>query len=703
MNKAEADFCHTSLDTLARHYPNESKTGERILERLVQEADAKDSKVSLRASSYTRTIRAWAKTSTKADDSSNDPSPYLRAKAILDRMKERHASNPTIHPAPDIHTYNALLYACTMAKSIAATALAQEIVESLEKAAASEGSPKPSPGMYNNLIHAHAQIADRHYGAATAAEDWLMHCSKLHADGVLEQGPDTRSFNLIISAWSASPEDKSPDRALAILELMLELEKLSHEQVGPDEQSFGRVIHAFGKRQRPEEADSVFFLALETFHKRYERQQKSDASKNVPSVDLTGCLNTAMLAWSQSQRPDACKRAEAILADVYSYCRKPSFPGFRLELNADSHRLLLNMYLERPAEGIEKADEHLRRMITYFKKGLGPPPDTDCFHTVLSGWLSCANHPEAAARAESLLKDMHLLHVNLEAPCPPEASTFSRCIDLWCKQRHNADAVERVMDLLRSAEKRQLVNIHIYTRTIKFLAPRNAKLAAQVLGQLEAQRQRGAIKERPTGLYAGVIAALAKVRTVETSELALDTLWRMTDSGLNPTAGAFTSVLFAFRGLRSPKATSVVTSILDEMKQRDADPKLELKLDVFTFAVALETLAGVGNMAAAEKACDVLKDMWQLRAQGRKEIEPDTRCLDACLRALYRSGNAKCTSRGVKLLKRFVRNNSSGSSKHVPSARSVQGLLQACSRQGLQYEHKTVSKLMRKLLANETA
>ena len=577
MKQEHFDFCTKALYNLSRYFHNKGETTERILERVVQEASVKHSKTLVTVRSYNQAIRAWARTSDDPRAHDNDPIPcYLRAKALLDRMIERHSSNPEIHPAPDVHSYNNVLYAISKSShAFPGSKLAESMVRTLEQGLRNpQTTVRPTATTYNNLIMTFANQADQHYGAAMAAEDWLLHFSKLCTDGVLgEAQPNTDTFNRVLKAWRISPEDRGADRAAEILQLMMELHK-EHNQVAPDYISFSTVIHAFGGRQRPQEAEAVYKQAIEYFRKQQQDHMLTRRKANVSSMvnyqesDLTSCLNAALLAWFQSQNPNSAKRAQHLVSEAYELSKQ----GL-LVPNVASHNILLETYVKEG--GIDVADQHLRNMILSFENGSVPAPDTSTFHVVLHGWLNHSSRSGAPERAQQILDLMLQLHRERRAPCAPVSHTFTRCIELWCRQSYSPLIAQKVWTLLEMAEQRNLANFFAYKCAINFLcrSPSTATQAAYASQRLGKLIEKGAIPPLESfGLYTAPIAALSKVKSPEAAELALQVLKEFAPKNLKPSKRAYTGVLAAFSKLQTERSVQVVCSLFEELKRLDAEP-----------------------------------------------------------------------------------------------------------------------------------
>lgn len=669
MDADHVKFCEKAIETVVRNpRSNATHLSEKLLSRLVDEASM-NSIIKLKPSVYNRTIRAFARMQTNDD--------FERTLKLFENMQLLHKSSPDQHPAPNKFTYSAVLYACSLSKHPEAISTAEKLVREME----ASDDFLPDTSIYNNLIFSWANRADEIYGAATAAEDWLMHVSKMSTEGKPAQ-IDTTSFNGVLKAWCICPEENGANRALEILNLMLELqEEHNNDQIKPDSVSFNTVITAYCRRRNPKQAELVFQMALEYF-----LQQKTGNE-----IDLTNCLNNVVTSWAKSGLPEAAERAETISRDAYRLVENG--PSHRLVLrpNAATHTICISAHV-RNGCSMDRAEALLEDMVESVSSSSVHrlAPTTTVFNTVIHGWLR-SGRPESAERATKLLRTMLNLAETKGVSCGPDIGSFNMCIELCCQhggQRHLFEA----MNLLNMAEMRKLTNSFAYKRLINALCrsgiAENAHLAADVLRRFEQQVDSRMLDwEEPSvvGLYTSVIAALAKTRKPEAAELAHKLLRGMNKSGprrLEATTRTYTAVLSAFSKLHTDRAGQVVYKIFEEMEQLDANPESKIVLDRIAFAVTLETLAGIGGTIWADKAHSVLARMLKLFRTGRAKLEPDSRCYDACLIAMTRTSDPSYATKPAQLIKTLILEYRSGDLSELPSAKGFNAVIRCCEAEG---------------------
>jgi pentatricopeptide repeat protein len=713
MTTEMVSFSHNTINRLCQ-YPTvaSAAAAEEILDRLVREIDSNPALLSLSALSYTRIIRAWARTSPETAAS------IFYARELLTKMQQRHdtcqidfnnldgsenTGNRKRHPAPDTYTYNSFLYACTMSSHEQVVAMAQDVVNLVEAQSLKDLCPvRADTSIYNSLILVYANQADRTYGAAAAAEDCLLRLSTLALEG--GPRPDTQSFNRVLKAWAMSQEDNGADRALQILKLLIKLQ--DQHDVRPDPISFGTVINAFARRKRPEEANEVFQQALEYY--------KSDTPESTkPPVDLTNCFNTISLAWAKSGHAEAPERVEALLREAYRLQQKhdsssnsnvdnnghgKQHSGIFVTPNVQLHTHGIEALVKSGRkDGIDRADQLLRDMVYSFvntnnnsyknsdnsNNNISPSPSTGTFGVVINAWLR-SERPKSAERAEALLRLMMDLAETKGADCAPEATTFTMCLTCWTRAK-SPHAPEKAYNLLEMMEQRKMIKFYCYKAVINTLCrtrrPEAAFTALKLLQRMKYHVESNVI-EKPLhmiGLYTAVVAALAKIETLEAAELALDAL-RGVPEGVKATSRTYTGVIHAFSRLQGIRPAAVAMELFEEMRELDADPESKVTLDRVVFLTVLESLANAGSIDAGNQACRVLGMMIEMHEKGRKDIEPSSKSYDACLVALTRSGDPGNVTRAADLLKTLVSKYSEKSLSHLPSQEAFQAVIRGCNK-----------------------
>jgi len=681
----------------------------------------------------------------------NGTAPFLKAQDLLYEMLALHKKNPTLHPEPTDYHCSVVLFACAkcsivtedgndLDRSNQAVRTAEALMKSLE---APESRVQPTLGMYNNVILAHANRAPFVYGAATAAENWLLHLSKRASEESTCSNNnvqlDTQSFNRVLKAWSDTPEEQGAARANEILQLMLDLSRSEEgSKVHPDPVSFGTVISAFGKRGDALKSQEILKQAVEYFNKVEDLTPIRNAAggKRPKLVDLTQCWTAACFAWSHSGTHKAPDRIQDLIQETFTTIGK----NFIVRPNRAMYAACIHAYLQsnRP-NNVEEADKYLRTMVEdYIRKPQerqDAQPTTNEFHSVQSAWFRYQEEGRgrfqgmyAAEHATALLLLMIELSERRGMLCAPTTDTIERCILLWtntCRsllqavaaletKRRGTDAkgdeneddstrqqqikddamtsALKAVELLDLAEARKLARHQTYKYVIYRLCdighPDCTREAVNILRRLERETDQRDL-EWPSGdaagLYVTVIAALGKIGTFESAELALEILRGMPKSGKRAvlaTTKAYTSVVMAFSKLHSKRSSRVVFEIFEEVKELDSDPKNKVKLDPVFVENVLRTLSNVGDKVSAGRSCEVLNFLLKLHFGGRNGAEPTSFCFNACIAALIRCRDRTHLLYAAELLKSIILKHDQKSLSNLPSYEAFVNTVRACREEG---------------------
>ena len=672
LTQQQMEFCHATLK-LYSNTPDQGDTAEALLERMLLQESPLD-KLLL---GYRWAMRAWAMTTNQGDGSlpqdstskdAQQPLPYsvFRANALLERMQRRHEQDPQHHPAPDIAVYDAFLYTCATVTPFSEPVLqlAQHVVHTLEQT----GNPHPSTLSYNNVLSIWTNQAS--YGAASAAEDWLLRLSERAAVvGSNKAQPDTQSFNRVLHAWTQSGE---PDRAYAILQFMMQNTNI---HVQPDGVSFATVLH--GYRTNPEMAEHVFQEAVE-----YCVARPGGAVN-----DLTTSLDAAMMAWAYSDRPDAVERVQTLLRDAYLFSLQTSTGSVQLEPTAATHRICLHAYVSDKVDGIHAATRHLHDMIASCRSQpmpTGKKPfhsttiknsilTTGAFHVVIQGWLD-SSRPEAPDQCRQLLQLMMELSDTHHIPCAPETTTFVRYLQLLWKHKCPP---QQALNALEWAEQRRMVNFYVYKLVLQILerSPSYALVAHQVFQRALVQHRNGSIpKLESSAWHRLTMDVLLKQQTRESLELALHLLQHeFPEHSAGALELSYVSVLRTFGRSSPARAGPVAGELYEKMKQSSL-----IRHNATIGSAVIQTMVQSGDLKYRTKACDLLQEM----ASHPRMAGPDRASMDACILALLSCQNTaeqpQMVERAIPLLEFLTEHYQQGTVHECPSPSSFRKVFDAC-------------------------
>ena len=664
MDTKTFQYCLTVIETYTKAEvvcPVELQTAQDLLHRLYEETKA-DRTHQLSARPYIQIMRGWAR--------NRLPDALEHCRNLFECMEARYQQQQHQQPNPyQPHVYAALLYTCGQSNHPDARAIGDMFMSAFEARAANNDGVKGTNSntdnkylpveLYNQMILLHASRAAEEYGAAAAAEDWLVHVSHLHTQG--GPAPTAESFNRVLRAWSLSPETFAVQRAQTILNLMLQLEK-DHPDVKPNPDTFATMLLGCGRHGQPNQAEELWQETVNYFERQHDRE-----------VDLSQCLNATTLAWSKSEAPEAADRIDGLLQQCF--LRGPS--NVTMDFVGESITNLLVALVQRG--DLVQADERLRKFWQSHISLDGPTPPPVALHFIIKSY-KYSDHPHRAELAAKLLLDAVELSQKYRSLPVPETTTFNLCIDLCLLQ---TGAKSLAVDILEAAESMQRANVFTYNLVINALCKEKNEVSAfEALRILEKLRKADAdsrcpvqLNDKNIGLYTAVLGALSSVPSPEAANSCLDLFQSIKSSPQwNPSTRMYTSVIFSMR-MKGKTGRHQAFVIFQEMLQADKDPSNRIALDVFAFQTVLKVLnCKKGDAAAAKSSLEVLLTMFCLNDSGRKELRPNQICMDACFSAVANSRDPTLLRQALQLIKEIHRRFDVGTLPELPSEDVVERL-----------------------------
>ena len=290
-------------------------------------------------------------------------------------------------------------------------------------------SCEPTVDIYNTLLQGLSQAATRSIQAAIEAEHALSKMDKMNRAREWHTKPNTRSFSLVLNAYSNSKHATAGERAELVLRDMIErheYEKLDYfEEYGveynvvdeelnerkivtPDTVAYTMVIQAHGSSDLSESADKALML-----------------------------LKELILSENPALKPDSFCFANTINA----------FSKMASQKKNSSHRV----------EAAERAEDILWMMVDEMKKD---NQNSDCllsgsivpFNACLNAWAQSFT-PESPHRAEELLHKLLDPDLQSVTKVQPNTVSFNTCMQAWskaCKFEGSAapEKAEEILTLL---------------------------------------------------------------------------------------------------------------------------------------------------------------------------------------------------------------------------------------------------------------
>ena len=524
---------------------------------------------------------------------------YRAASSILETLIALHTENPDLHAAPTDYHWSTVLFGCANDASDDALATAEETLRRAEKTGI------VTIQMYNNVLLLLSRRSPTHYGAAAAAEDWLLRITAQAADTTATSAiqPTAVTYNLVLLAWGRAPEPEGASRAETVLQVLVRVGE-------PDAVAFGTVITAYGQRGLAEDAQRILDQAVEVLGSADDSQ------------DLTGCWDAACIAWAQKGAVDAVRQLmETAPANV--------------RVSLTRHNAYLYAMLQN--DMVTEAENHLLNVVPGFV-----PPSLKEFGLLLRYFC----YKKQVKEATRFLVQMFSLSSTKGLQCVPSPHDISLVLHGWTGVTSGKTARVNMLELLDLAESRRIVSSDCYTIIIrKFCTLGIPESALSVLKRMEVQvdseRLSWLSPKAALGLYAGVLSALFREHNNdETTNLGLMFLREIPRTGkraILTTSKAYAAILTALsRAPNRPRAVATL-ELLDELRKQDEDPVCPLKMDASVLERVLRNLRG-GDDRLAFRALGILRSMMELFLSGRHELEPTTGCFDATFKALYAIG-----------------------------------------------------------------
>jgi hypothetical protein len=710
------------------------QTAHQIFQKVLDSATSPDLlSVPKLQKGWTCIIRGYAKMN-RASNSSN-VRPFLSAYELLLEMMKRHNNDPEYSPSPEAHHYVTVLQACAFdSASDQAVELAESLVATLEE------DNLVTLDMYNVLLLLHANRAPTVYGAAAAAEDWLMHISKRASNDEEGKCPplETGSFNCVLKAWCNSPEEKGARHALDMLQLM---QSLGPKSLQPDPISFGLIIAGFARRKQPEECQAVLQEAI----KYFGSDMYIPKAEDVEGVDLTQCWNMVCKSWARNckDKKQAAKQvhklitaAECVESDRY----------FVLQTE-EMYRAWTDAYVK--GGDIERAHALVLHMIHMFvrdpavNRNLFPTTQTFClviqaWYDHLSGYeaklsdeerKSCgtaAKYHGVTTRVTDLLSTM-LQYSERYAPpldCRPTPHIFWICVDLWVQTRKAyrtelantldksecrklavaaRSAIEEAAKNLELAETRRLALGSSYASVIEGLCKTNhydcIMLAAKMLEGFVRETDNGKFPIPPymAELHVTVIAALGRMGNREASTLAFTILAKIRSCSYfreQSTMYHYFEILKALSNFRDNTSARIAFDLFEELSlvqgsQRIGSVSLETRLCL----EILQALASGKDGAAAVHSLEVIQWMLNQHISGRDYLEPWPQCFEIAMSTILKHGESSEIIKAAQVLQKASQVSIEKVLKKPPSSTVYQAVIEGCKTIGTMESNQIAGEL----------
>jgi len=301
---------------------------------------------------------------------------WEKANDAIAEMWERHESDPDLDLKPDIRNYRSLISTMTRAKDCHPTFLKNVLEDMWKRYDNGDGDESLAPDtyIYHSVMHAWARSRSPDAGKETErllSEMW----NKCEGHPDLDIKPNRKSYNAVMNAWTKSSPQES-------------------DQEDEDEEV--------------EDSTDIRAERVSQIMEEMRNKSKEVGDENLaPDMISYNCL---IDAWSKSSSPDAGKKAEGVLADMWKM-HEEHHPD--MKPNAQNYNAALNAWAKsNDPNAVENASRLLEEMWSRYKededdKNLAPNAIS---YSCLIDAHRRSSSPDAGRNAESILKDMWNLH-----------------------------------------------------------------------------------------------------------------------------------------------------------------------------------------------------------------------------------------------------------------------------------------------------
>ncbi|KAL9185869.1 hypothetical protein ACHAXT_003646 [Thalassiosira profunda] len=388
----------TVIDAYSRM--DDGSNAERILRLMKQNGGAN-------IVAYNSTISAWARTAKHASSLQSSREAAETAERLLREMWSEHEAMAERRALlPDVVTYSSVISAYASCRDQPyGVGRARELLTELEGLAAREANEsraytttsrkgggrhphgfQSNEKVYNTITQAYANVGD-----AAGAEAILQKMISLHSSSTEGGGggthqhvrPDTRTFNIVLNAWSKSGGSDAGVRAREILARLEDLATSGDYATRPDIVSYNTVLSAWSNgakidpasvSEEKEEGNGSAIVGISAAHE---------------ALELLDRIERQYIARSKGGSFD---RREPFLVKPDAISYNTTIAAFA---NAAQHD-------QDGTRSAEQAESILSRMLDR----LGITPDDYSFNGVLLAWARSSGGLPAAKRAESILRSM---------------------------------------------------------------------------------------------------------------------------------------------------------------------------------------------------------------------------------------------------------------------------------------------------------
>jgi hypothetical protein len=590
----------------------------------------------------------------------------LSAKTILDRLDRYHALLP--HFQPNVRILGALLTGALKKRDARILDLVDTVMDRLERA---ERHPLSESDMFAIEPALRATTRRGYLDSPARADAILQRLRKLSSEVTPDQmqgrimshlaksdrpgaalqvesmlkdlvEPTTAGYISVLQAWSRSEDEGAADRCYAILNHMK-----SQDRIKATARCYTPVITAFGREQRPQEAEAVLQELLE----EYERTKDPLL---LPSVFP---FNALIHAWSISGASDAGIRAETLLQRMSDLAKLTNNPS--LEPDKVSFTAVISAWAYSYNEaGAERAEQILLRMNELHQQGKeNLKPDTRAFAVTMEAWQRSGS-PSAVDRTQALFNKMVELHEAGDYEMAPSLRTFTVLLETMVVHKV---APERLDAVIRDMQSRAEAG----NPSVQPTTP-NYKCAMEAWGsssRRDAPERMEALlrglhntgRKADRHIYSLVLHAWATSRlpdAMKRVDAILALMHHNSNTGqeaVTPTIRIYNIVLKAYSNSRSTEAPRRANAILLEIGARRKAGEENLIPNTMTYNLVMSCWLRYNPVRTSA----LLDDMISEYKAGNEHCKPDETSYNHVINAWSRSSNESRTRKAADIFHRM--------------------------------------------------
>jgi hypothetical protein len=353
----------------------------------------------------------------------------------------------------------------------------------------------------------------------------------------------TKTYNILLDAWSQSREEGSAERAEQILSEMETLYLSSgNEALRPNESSYNACIKAhvkngsnINRNSKYSNRNSNGAESVDKAEAILKRMAAANANRTMEHQVTPNrrSYNLLLYALANSSFVDAAERADRILGKMLAAYRQGD-ENVKPDIN--SYNQVIASWARGKVSGFEYRMQSVLDTLLRDSVAMKIQPNADTFNTVMGGWLK-SHKPEAQERIENVLEKMQTSFANGNEDAKPDRISINTVIAAFCKNGGTSStALERAMEMRDSMESEYSLKPDTVTNNIlvdswcKSRRPDAPERVVELLDVMERSYKKGKGRLKPDSYtYSSVIDSYTKCSRVDAGERAEEILERMRD------------------------------------------------------------------------------------------------------------------------------------------------------------------------------